>query len=319
MPRKKAQKAGTVPPVTWDMLKEKIAHSEDVEEFKTFLDQHNIDPNIKWKENADDPGRWILPEAAGYRRADIVEYLVDMKGVDVNQGQNEGLTALHYAIYEEQFEIVDYLLNKGANVNATDDEGVTPLMAAMLWPDAYTIKSLLRHGADKSLRNVHGDSAYDYLMKFNRKNKAIKNLLIGKDKITYDELYNTLKRTEPIYKVTKNTEFIGRDMMGVDDEKIKQRGKYFFDTENVRPVKEVIRVYDERILDHIKEGKIKNNPFTRRPWSIETLDEFRQTPVSTLEGGQQKQYHTYDGRRYVVRTGSRGGKYILAKKRKFYI
>ena len=41
------------------------------------------------------------------------------------------------------------------------------------------------------------------------------------------------------------------------------------------------------------------------------------TPALGQEGG--KRHKKYNGRSYIVRTGSRGGKYILVKGRKIYV
>jgi hypothetical protein len=47
------------------------------------------------------------------------------------------------------------------------------------------------------------------------------------------------------------------------------------------------------------------------------LDSSSGTVSSNQSGG--KQYHTYNKKRYVVRIGKKGGKYILANNKKIYV
>src|SRR5215210_6571075 len=49
---------------------------------------------------------------------------------DVNASQPDGMTALHWAAYQDDSELVDRLLKAGANVRATNRYGVTPLSLA---------------------------------------------------------------------------------------------------------------------------------------------------------------------------------------------
>jgi cytohesin len=71
--------------------------------------------------------------------------------VDVNQRAGDGGTALHWAVYNENQEIVDLLLRSGARVDSANALGVTPLwVAADNGSGAYVAK-LLAAGADPNL------------------------------------------------------------------------------------------------------------------------------------------------------------------------
>ena len=56
-----------------------------------------------------------------------VQKLIQQKA-DVNAPQVDGATALHWAVYREDAELVDMLIRAGANVKAANREGVTPLL-----------------------------------------------------------------------------------------------------------------------------------------------------------------------------------------------
>lgn len=67
---------------------------------------------------------------------------------DVNVPQPDGATALHWAVYRSDKEMVDLLLRAGANPKAANREGSTPLWLASINGDAPIIEALLKAGAD---------------------------------------------------------------------------------------------------------------------------------------------------------------------------
>lgn len=67
---------------------------------------------------------------------------------DVNAAQNDGATALHWAVYQSNQELVDVLLKAGANPKVANREGATPLWIASVNGHAGIITSLLAAGAD---------------------------------------------------------------------------------------------------------------------------------------------------------------------------
>ena len=67
---------------------------------------------------------------------------------DVNAPQSDGATALDWAVYRSDKEMVDLLLGAGANARAASREGSTPLWLASINGDAAIIAALLKAGAD---------------------------------------------------------------------------------------------------------------------------------------------------------------------------
>src|SRR5712671_1217111 len=72
-----------------------------------------------------------LAEAVETRDRATVRALLKQH-VDVNAPQADGMTALHWAAYLEDFETAKLLAKTGANVKGTNGYGVTPLSLACL-------------------------------------------------------------------------------------------------------------------------------------------------------------------------------------------
>ena len=80
--------------------------------------------------------------------------------MDVNAAQGDGSTALHWAAYKDDLEMVKMLLAAGADVKATTRDGeITPLFMACANGDAAIIDALLAAGADAKGVKSNGTSA----------------------------------------------------------------------------------------------------------------------------------------------------------------
>lgn len=93
----------------------------------------------------------------------IAELLI-AASADVNVvDQRYGQTPLHYAVRENNREVVRLLLHSGANSNARSSSGDTPLQFAVAkgYPDI--VELLLNSGADPELRNAAGIRPIDQL------------------------------------------------------------------------------------------------------------------------------------------------------------
>lgn len=80
-------------------------------------------------------------------------------GADVNAGQVDGTTALHWAAYHDDVDIVSLLVRAGANVNAVNRYGVPPLAQACTNGNAAIVNLLLKAGADANATLKGGESA----------------------------------------------------------------------------------------------------------------------------------------------------------------
>ena len=60
--------------------------------------------------------------------------------------------------------MVQSLVEAGANINAVDEYGKTPLMCACGTCNVPLIEYLLSKGADTTIRDRDGDTAFDFLI-----------------------------------------------------------------------------------------------------------------------------------------------------------
>lgn len=140
-------------------------------------------------------GDTALMAAATAGRAQSAKFLIDA-GIDVNASNRDGVTALALAVLSNEPSTVRLLISRGADVNAPNKDGWTPLLLAqsigMVEPlvnagadvnraasvradragwtpvmftiadrDVYSLRRLLRAGADVAARNAAGQSAHD--------------------------------------------------------------------------------------------------------------------------------------------------------------
>jgi uncharacterized protein len=66
----------------------------------------------------------------------------------VNTPQADGMTAIHWAAYQDDIEIARLLIRAGANLKATNRYGVTPLSLACTNGNAAMVEMFLKAGAD---------------------------------------------------------------------------------------------------------------------------------------------------------------------------
>jgi uncharacterized protein len=77
----------------------------------------------------------------------------------VRQLAVDGTSALHWAVYYDDADMVDRLVAAGADVNARNDYGATPLSQAAVVGNVRVIKRLLGAGADVEAANADGQTA----------------------------------------------------------------------------------------------------------------------------------------------------------------
>lgn len=85
----------------------------------------------------------------------------DLKDVDINYADDQGMSFLIVAIQNKNEKLVTELLNKGADINKGDEYRTTPLMYAARTGKLTLIELLLKNGASKSGRDEFGETCYD--------------------------------------------------------------------------------------------------------------------------------------------------------------
>jgi ankyrin repeat protein len=81
---------------------------------------------------------------------------------DVNAAQIDGATALHWAVYHQDAELVDQLLRAGALPDQPNREGITPTQMAAIYGDAPILSRLLKAGADPKQLGANGETLVMY-------------------------------------------------------------------------------------------------------------------------------------------------------------
>ncbi len=80
----------------------------------------------------------------------------------MEQLNNDGIAAIHYAARKGHNDMLAVMLEKGVNTDLTEDQpaeaGNTALHEACLYGNADTVKLLMAAGADDSLQNVNGNT-----------------------------------------------------------------------------------------------------------------------------------------------------------------
>ena len=98
-----------------------------------------------------------LADAAEQRNRALVRTLLSERA-DVNATQVDGMTALHWAVYNDDAELAGLLVRARANVNATNRYGVAPLFLASTNGNANIVKLLLDAGANANASLPGGET-----------------------------------------------------------------------------------------------------------------------------------------------------------------
>ena len=120
-----------------------------------------------------------VADAAMVGDIDAVRSLLK-QGIDVNEAQGDGQTALHWAAYDDRSEMATMLLYAGANVDATSRvNGITPLFIAAQHGSASMIGILLAADADPNRAMTTSGTTPLMLAAASGNGDAVKRLLDG--------------------------------------------------------------------------------------------------------------------------------------------
>ena len=133
-----------------------IKHGDENLALKVIREDENTDINAK-----DEDGMTALQYAVIKAYPRLVDRLLLHPDIEVNNQDGNGLTALHYAVQHENESAVKALLaHKGIDVNIKDGSGLTALHHAVMQKDPNAAKRLLAHeGIDVNIKDGQGLTA----------------------------------------------------------------------------------------------------------------------------------------------------------------
>lgn len=113
--------------------------------------------------NKGGPSKEEFMKAAQEGSLSTLTLSVIKKSVNVNEKDEQGFTALHYASMQEQLPAVIHLITNEAEINVTDNEGKTPLHYACEKENYPIVRYLLKKGADKTKKDNSDKSPEDFV------------------------------------------------------------------------------------------------------------------------------------------------------------
>ena len=111
---------------------------------------------------------------ACYRGNNEVAKFIISQGADINAKSDMG-SALMACTVKGNDEIAQFLIANKADLNLVDNQGTTALMYAVQFKNTAIIKLLLANNANKDLKDNKGKTAFEYAVFSN--DEAIINLL----------------------------------------------------------------------------------------------------------------------------------------------
>jgi ankyrin repeat protein len=229
----------------------------------------------------------LSPQQDQNEKAKGVRALIEA-GANLEARSANGRTPLMHACYYDSHyttshvasqkiigtPIINVMLEYGADVNAKDNDGNTALMHAVFMRNLAAIFALMRAGSDPRAENNDGETALDAMERVwnaNTRQVVFKALDLN---IKRKPVYNSLRKGNAV--VNANTEFIGSNVMAINNAEQVRKGDFFYNTGNVIGNK-VTRAFHKDLLEQYRNSKVEaKNPITRRPWPINKAAEIGQ-------------------------------------------
>jgi ankyrin repeat protein len=114
--------------------------------------------------------------AVGFGDPGVIQALL-AGGANIREKDQDGMTALDWAVIAHHTSTVEALLAGGADVNAVDRFGYTPLLyaATIDFGDAETATALLRAGADPKVKDKKGKTVWAHARDYPYLRAALEN------------------------------------------------------------------------------------------------------------------------------------------------
>ncbi|MCK4441682.1 MAG: ankyrin repeat domain-containing protein, partial [Sulfurovaceae bacterium] len=104
-----------------------------------------------------------------YASIEAIEILLEY-GVDINEIDEDGLSAIDVAIKFKREDVVKLCIDRGMDINKTyRKSGINPIILASCFNNISMVELLLENGADINSGDISGMSAKDYARKLGQK------------------------------------------------------------------------------------------------------------------------------------------------------
>ncbi|QOY53812.1 ankyrin repeat domain-containing protein [Candidatus Sulfurimonas marisnigri] len=199
-----------------------------------------------------DKDSWTELMHAVYKNDENKVDLLLQNNINVNDYNNNRTTALHMSISLDNLNIMKKLLDKGANVEAKNRYGATPLFFAVSYENKKALKLLLQYGANIHTKNNFKETPLLYA--YHQKKASMINYLIknGSDINERNSNGETI-----LFEAFKNGSFkdvqfflkLGADISIQNNEK-----KYVYDYINYRTAEKIVKIMQMAYLKkHLEE------------------------------------------------------------------
>ncbi len=142
-----------------------------------------------------------LHHAVWNKEYDMLAKLTSHPGINLNKKDENGETALHLAVANNDPLAIKMLVKEGAVVDAVNKDGDTPLHLAVKKRKASAFKELIEQNADVNARNAAGNTPLHQAIKENHMHFAT---ALIKDWKTNLETENNLGETPAVLLMVKN-------------------------------------------------------------------------------------------------------------------
>ncbi|VEP17398.1 Ankyrin repeat protein,protein kinase family protein [Hyella patelloides LEGE 07179] len=197
---------------------------------------------------------------------DISKIINNEKIRDKLQYARDGNMLLHDAVWNNNYEIVQLLINLGIDLDVKGRDGKTPLFSAIERNYVDMTELLITHGADTNLKNNYGDTPL--FNAINRKNIEIVELLLihGADVNAKDNNGQT-----PLLNITKTRNIKNRkeivQLLLDRDANVNATTKHgetpllnITKTRNIKNRKEIVQLLLDRDANVNAQDKYGNSP-----------------------------------------------------------
>jgi len=126
-------------------------------------------------------GRFISAARKGEDSV-VEEYLTDKEfNITVNEVDNQGETALHWASRTGSTSTVELLIKHGAKVNVKDNKGETPLHKAAWRNQTEAVEELIARGANIEATNNEGKKPIDLATEYDTRRALLPKASAAED------------------------------------------------------------------------------------------------------------------------------------------